>query len=1775
MAQGGNDFNAIKISLASPELIKLWSYGEVMKPETINYRTLRPEKDGLFCEKIFGPTKDWECYCGKYKKIRHRGITCDRCGVEIARAKVRRERMGHIQLAAPVAHIWFSKGTPSRLGLMLNLSPKNLDRVLYFAQYIITNIDEDERAYEVNARHAYMGALVDRLAADGAAGTAMLAAAATRLDPALQGYADGVGALLKAADGAALGALLDGVDVLQSDMAALGDRAADPIARMAANAEIDEPNALGDKAAELDKSVGALRDEIEKMVGRLTETDSAVNEARALQAHAGKLSAGVAALQGLAAGISAEYGKKGLIDAIKPVSGGIAKINTLVEPLSTLFSLSNSVKALNDYLAEMRDDPVKANYDKMADTPQNIDKLRDIEKATVAGVKKISQEYADALAELPKHPELDDVHFDVLDALTEIQDIKPYYEGRIIPLREGLYDTEGSVEVLPEGCKDWREAGRRYDRFENTFQQKLRGLADILNGAVEVVEADDQKKAKQKRKRRADEDAVAVPKYSDEAFKEPLADYESAVEDFTNTGEEIDGIESLHLGDLLTETQNRTLGEFADRVFDSGMGAEAVLELLSQGDMEALHNYEAYEDRRVACIDDCAQNRELCIRHCRHRRDVSAKPCHERGDFCNAVDCLQKEIRDTSGQRQKKAYKRLRLIESFRKSGNKPEWMIMTVQPVLPPELRPMVQLDGGRFATSDLNDLYRRVINRNNRLKRLIDLQAPEIIVRNEKRMLQEAVDALVDNGRRGRAVAGSHNHKLKSLSDLLRGKQGRFRQNLLGKRVDYSGRSVIIVGPELKLDQCGLPRKMALELFKPFVMNRLVMNGYAHNIKSAKRLAESERPEVWDILENVVRDRPVLLNRAPTLHRLGIQAFQPVLIEGSAIRLHPLVTTAFNADFDGDQMAVHVPLSKEAVWEAKRMMLSTYNMLAPSSGEPIVAPTLDMVLGCFYMTQALDKAKGSGRRFAGVEDARIAYDHGKIDLRAPVIVRRPDAPASVNGDGAANGANGASGADDADQWMETTPGRIIFNDALPDELGFINEVIDKSALKDITSKAHDMLGSEATSVILDNVKDMGFHYASKSGITISIHDVEVPSAKAQILGDAQANIDTLDEMFNDGLLTEDDRYKQAVDIWTAANDDLTGAVEGNLSEFGGTTLKDKKMSNSGIGLYMMATSGAKGNIAQIKQMAGMRGLMSDPKGRIIDRPIKASFREGLSVLEYFISTHGARKGLTDTALRTADSGYLTRRLIDVAQELIILEEDCGTAEGLWIENGQRDSLLPPFEDRAKSRYAAELVADPDTGEVLADRNDLLTPELLARIAKTSVAGVKVRSALACEAERGLCRMCYGLSLATWNPIMIGEAVGIVAAQSIGEPGTQLTMRTFHTGGIAGSDITSGLPRVQELFEARVPKGEAVLSEIDGDVEITETTEGRIVSVASMDEYFDEYIIDADQHEIVESVENGSYVEIGDTIAKLKPREGEDADADVTALAAREIVARVSGVVSGIAQDAGATVSESDDGESEGEDDGRKYTISITYQEEERREYTIPAAAHLIVGNGDHITAGEPLTAGPKNPQLILSLQGLEAVRQYLIDEVQNVYRSQGVTIHDKHIEVIVSQMLRKVEIDDAGDANLLPGDQIDRKTYAEHTADVLAEGGEPPTARPILLGITRASLKMDSFLSAASFQETTRVLTEAAVNGERDFLRGLKENVIIGRLIPARLDLTEEGRAFLDVPDDEPESINPFARRVPFTDLPEIAQTPFGFDAPPPALDEREEAEAPVGDD
>ena len=1366
MAQSGNDFNAIRISLASPEQIKTWSYGEITKPETINYRTLRPEKDGLFCERIFGPTKDWECYCGRYKKIRYRGVICDRCGVEVARSKVRRERMGHIALAAPVAHIWFSKGTPSRLGLLLDLSPRNLDRVLYFAQYLVTGVDEDLRT---EAKSRLWRQLLDD---------------ATR-------------------------------------------------SREEAQARIVE--LLGEGPFEQGE-----------------ESQAAVEQ-----------------------------------DAL---------------------SLE---EAVDRFLDQLEDDIAAFE-----------------ERETLKRAQSEAEKGGDT------------------------------------------QDDESPVQSAEE------EPGSEPKEFEAAMKMLHQLKDDLKERSIEV-------------------------------------------------DSQIDDLEDIRVGQLLTESRHRDLKGRHGEVFKASMGAEAVLEGLRGIDLEA-------------------------------KRDE-----------------LQKEIGDTSGQRRKKAIKRLRVVEAFRKSGNKPEWMILTTLPVLPPELRPMVQLDGGRFATSDLNDLYRRVINRNNRLKRLMELMAPEIIVRNEKRMLQEAVDALVDNGRRGRAVSGSHNHRLKSLSDLLRGKQGRFRQNLLGKRVDYSGRSVIIAGPDLKLHECGLPRRMALELFKPFVMNRLVMRGYAHNIKSAKRMAERASPEVWDILEDVVANRPVLLNRAPTLHRLGIQAFMPRLIEGSAVQVHPLVCAAFNADFDGDQMAVHVPLSKEAMLEATRMMMSTFNMLSPSSGEPIVAPTLDMVLGCYYMTIIEQGAKGAGRQFASFDDARLAHQMGIVDMRAPLTVRHQST------------ANGK-------EWLETTVGRIIFNDELPRELGFRNQEMDKTALKDVTAECYRTLGNEAAVEVLDGIKRLGFQYASRAGITIAINDIEVSTEKATIVSDAENKVNLLEQQYLDGLITEDERYNNAVQTWTAANDNLTKVIEDNLRDYGG--------------IYLMATSGAKGNIAQIKQMAGMRGLMSNPKGRIIERPIKSNFREGLSVLEYFLSTHGARKGLADTALRTADSGYLTRRLIDVAQEIIVLSDDCETAGGIWLEDDTDDSLMTSFSDRIKSRFTAAPVGDPATGEIIVERNEEVNQEATERLQAAGVTGLMVRSPLRCEARRGVCRMCYGTSLATMQPVMLGEAVGIIAAQSIGEPGTQLTMRTFHTGGIAGVDITSGLPRVVELFEARVPKGEAVLSEIDGTVEVTDLPEGRSVKVLSVEEYSDEYPL-SDGYEVL--VSDGEEVNVGAALAAAQ----QAPDAETAALQpADQIAARVSGIVR-VDKDA----------------------ITINWVDDEQREYAIPAAAHISVRSGDKVTAGEAFTSGPKSPQQILRIQGREAVQRYLIAEVQRVYRSQGVTIHDKHIEVIISQMLRKVHIDGPGDTDLLPGELIDRQHYEEINAGILAEGGEPATASPVLLGITRASLNVESFLAAASFQETTRVLTESAINGDVDYLRGLKENVIIGRLIPARLDGTEEGRELLGIAEQAEDQEDP----------------------------------------
>ncbi len=1161
------EFDAIQIGIASPEQIRAWSYGEVKRPETINYRTLKPEKDGLFCEKIFGPTKDWECNCGKYKKIRYKGKVCDRCGVEITRAKVRRERMGHIELAAPVSHIWYFKGIPSRMGLLLDISPRILEKVLYFASYIV-------------------------------------------IDPGFT-------------------------------------------------------------------------------------------------------------------------------------------------PLSR-----------NQILSE--------------------------------------KEY-----------------------------------------------------------RDMRE------------------------------------------------------KYEDD--------------------------------------------------FDAGMGAEAVKKLLQQIDLEQLSEQ------------------------------------------------LRKELKDASGQKKARIVKRLEVVDAFRLSGNKPEWMIIDVLPVIPPEIRPMVPLDGGRYASSDLNDLYRRVINRNNRLKRLIQLNAPDIIVRNEKRMLQEAVDALIDNGRRGRAVTGANNRALKSLSDMLKGKQGRFRQNLLGKRVDYSGRSVIVVGPSLKIYQCGLPKEMAIELFRPFVMKKLVDDGSANNIKAAKKMVEKGEPAVWDALEFVIKEHPVMLNRAPTLHRLGIQAFEPVLVEGRAIKLHPLVCTAFNADFDGDQMAVHVPLSAEAQTEARILMLSANNLLRPQDGGPVTIPTQDMILGAYYLTFSREE-EGTGHVFADKDEAMMAYDSGVVTLHSPIKVRL-----SKEIDGVTRY-----------KLVETTVGRLIYNEAIPQDLGFvdrsdpeatfepeINFVVGKKQLGKIIDKCITKHGFTKSADMLDAIKDLGYHYSTIGSLTVAIADMTVPQKKYDLIADTEKEIIKIDRQYRRGLITNDERYRLSVQAWEKTTADVTSALQESMDRYNP--------------IFMMADSGARGSMAQIRQLAGMRGLMADTSGRTIEIPIKANFREGLSVLEYFISSRGARKGMADTALRTADSGYLTRRLVDVSQEVIIREDDCGTTDGILVaEIEEHGQVIETFAERIHGRYPAEDLVDPATGEVLFTRDTMLRKENAEVLEAHGIHEVKIRSVLTCRARSGVCAKCYGINLAIGEPVGAGEAVGIIAAQSIGEPGTQLTMRTFHTGGVAGGDITQGLPRVEELFEARKPKKMAQLAEISGRVSIEETKRNVMCNV------------------------------------------------------------------------------------------------TITANDGEVVTYALPYSAGLRVKDGDTVEKGFQLTEGALSPHEVLRIRGLSACHNYLIREVQKVYRQQGVDTNDKHIEVIIRQMMRKVRVEEAGDSELLSGSTIDIVEFLDAEASVQAridageknEMGEDlrlPTCTRLLMGITKASLATESFLSAASFQETTKVLTEAAIKGKVDHLLGLKENVIIGKLIPAGSGLTQ----------------------------------------------------------
>ncbi len=1282
-----NDFDQLRIGLATADDIREWSHGEVRKPETINYRTLRPEKDGLFCEKIFGPTKDWECYCGKYKRVRFKGIICERCGVEVTRSKVRRERMGHIELAAPVVHIWYLRGTRSWLAYLLmgteareELKAKQLEKVIYFAAYLVTYVDEERRHSDL-----------------------------PNLEAELQTE---VGEIERARD-------------LEAER----------------------------RLSELEKELQALESEGAKE-----------SELRARQ------------------------------------------------------------RAVEREVTAVRD---RANSD----------------------IEMVKKAFA----------ELSDLH-----ARKIIED-----------------------ELL------WRELKSRYGTY-----------------------------------------------------------------------------------------------------FEGGMGAEAIASLINRLDLDE------EETKLREAIDPTDGRRPL------------------------------------SAQRKQKAIKRLKIVSAFNRRddqgrrANDPRAMILEAVPVIPPDLRPMVQLDGGRFATSDLNDLYRRVINRNNRLKRLLDLGAPEIIINNEKRMLQEAVDALFDNGRRGRPVTGPGNRPLKSLSDMLKGKQGRFRQNLLGKRVDYSGRSVIVVGPKLKLHQCGLPKLMALELFKPFVMKRLVDTEIAQNIKSAKRMVERRRTQVWDVLDEVIKEHPVLLNRAPTLHRLGIQAFEPVLVEGKAIQIHPLVCAAFNADFDGDQMAVHLPLSAEAQAEARILMLSANNILSPATGRPITVPSQDMVFGAYYLTLMADGRKGEGRVFRNLYEVEQAYEAGEVELHAKIQLRPGPAGWAFPLHGRRHrtpeeAAAGVTLPEPPAGWddpasIETTPGRLFFNAALPADFGFVNDIIGRRAtpVSAIVEQIASNYPKAAVAESLDRIKDLGFRFATRSGLTISIDDVKTPPEKAGILDRYEREAEKAETQFKRGIITDDERRQKEIEIWTSANSEVGKAMEQTLATITFNPLD------------MMVDSGARGNAQQVRQIAGMKGLVSNPRGEMIPRPIKSSFREGLSVLEYFISTHGARKGLADTALRTADSGYLTRRLVDVAQELIIRTEDCGTARGIWIDDvvpdqsGRRSYL----ETRAYGRVLLEPVTLAD-GRVFDAGLMLGDAEVQALTDDPGVDRIRVRSVLTCESEHGVCGLCYGKSLATGRMIELGEAVGVIAAQSIGEPGTQLTMRTFHAGGVIGEDITHGLPRVVELFEARTPKGAAVLVREPGVVRVEEDETGRHVTVVS--------------------------------------------------------------------------------------EDGSEQAV------------TVSSRAHLEVSEGQEVHPGDALVEGPKDPKELLEIKGIRETQQYLVEEVQKVYRDQGVSIHDKHIELIVRQMLRRVLVAEPGDAPFLPGERVDSQRYAAVNRELVQAGQRPAEGRPELMGITKASLATDSWLSAASFQETTRVLTEAAIEGRSDQLFGLKENIIIGKLIPAGTGM-DRYRAFeVETPD------------------------------------------------
>ncbi|HFC12264.1 MAG TPA: DNA-directed RNA polymerase subunit beta' [Anaerolineae bacterium] len=1379
----GTDFRSLRISLASPEQIRSWSYGEVTKPETINYRRLRPEKDGLFCEAIFGPTRDYQCYCGKYKNIRYKGIICDKCGVEVTRSSVRRERLGHLELAAPVAHIWYTRRVPSHLGLLLNISRRNLDRVLYFAQYVITSVDD-------NARER----------------------ALTRLDKEVKAEEIKIEAEIQAE---ATGAT-DDVQLRLIDL-------------QVAFEGLDE---------QYEAKLAALTDEI-------------VQDAKRLET---RLDNG--------AGKEAEETMQ-LGDVVIVNAGDVIG---------------------KEHIALIQD----TTTDRLSRCQVENEEDKEAARAQLkAEINALSEEKA-----------------------TASQEIR--------------------------------------DRYASRFEQ-IRQIATTS--------------------------------------REQMA--------------------SLELGGFLNENEYREYKSRFGNVFKASMGAEAFFDILKDMDLDKL------------------------------ARD------------------LWRELRTTrSKQAAKRATKRLKVVENLRKSGNRPEWMIMTVLPVIPPDLRPMVQLDGGRFATSDLNDLYRRVINRNNRLKRLLALGAPDVIIRNEKRMLQEAVDSLIDNSQRGKALSRRGRRELKSLSDMLKGKKGRFRRNLLGKRVDYSGRSVIVVGPTLKVGECGLPKVMALELFRPFVIHHLIAGGYASNVKGARRVIERQGPEVWEALENAVQDRPILLNRAPNLHRLGIQAFMPKLVEGKAIHLHPLVCSAFNADFNGDQMAVHLPLSEKAVHEAKTKMLASKNLLKPADGRPIMGPAKDMVLGVYFLTMQVDGVKGEGKIFSTLEEVEMAYDLGIVHMQAKIKVLATTYYSDEIG-AVRNEDN-----QPVTKVIETTPGRVIFNRYLPKEIRFVNQMLNKGQVNELMTRCYRELGVEPTIQMADDIKNLGFKYATRSGVSIAVTDLTVPQKRTDILVDAQNRVDRIDRNYRRGLLTADEQYQRTVDIWNQAKDDVQDAVKEAMDPNGA--------------LAIMALSGStKGGLGPITQLAGMRGMMADPQGRIIPVPIKSNFRDGLSAQEYFISTHGSRKGLADTALRTADAGYLTRRLVDVAQDVIVHAPDCGTSKGISVkraENFGKQTLT----DRLWGRVSAETITDPESGEIIISEGTMYTEEVAAIVDQLGAPSVEVYSPMTCEMESGICAKCYGLDLGSGHSVEMGVAVGIVAAQSIGEPGTQLTLRTFHTGGTAsrGGDITQGLPRIEELFEARQkPKGEAVITEISGFANIYMSEGVRHVLITESKLLDDLYEIPAG-YEV--KVAEGQIADMGDIIAE---KDGEF------------ITSRNRGRIETISAD----------------------SVKLVWESKDERDYEIPAGLRLSIEDGQTVGAGDQLTEGSKNPHQILEIQGRDAVTSYLLKEIQTVYRPQGQNINDKHFEVIIRKMLGKVSVTNSGDTELLPGDLIELHHFQTINEEVVEEGGDPAEAVPILLGITKASLSTDSFLSASSFQHTIKVLAAAAIAGKIDNLVGLKENVIIGKLIPA----------------------------------------------------------------